>query len=145
SLMTNFLGDDTDLSYLDVASFLGWFVARMADRGHRAHGVERDPLAVDFGKLVYSLPDDAVTVADVVDYLREDHSFDVISCFSLLHHFALGRGAVTAEELLQMIDRACTRVLFVDTGQATEKWFRDLLPEWTPDHIREWLLANSTF
>jgi ParB-like nuclease family protein len=145
AMMTTFLGDDTTLSYLDVASFLGWFVAQMSERGYSARGVERDPLAVEFGNLLYSLPPDAVAVADVVEYLGADRSFDVISCFSLMHHFALGRGSVTETELLELIDRACKRVLFVDTGQATERWFRDLLPDWTPDYIGKWLLANSTF
>ena len=144
-MMTQFLGDDTSLTYLDMASFFGWFVARMRERGHPAFGVELDPLAVEFGNLVYSIPGDAVAVADVVEYLRGQPSFDVISCFSLMHHFALGRGSVPAEELLELIDRACERVLFFDTGQATEKWFADLLPHWTPDYIAKWLLTNSTF
>jgi hypothetical protein len=144
-MMADFLGDDTTLSYLDVASFFGWFVARMRERGHPAFGVERDPLAVEFGNVVYGIPDDAVAVADVVHYLRADRSFDVVSCFSLMHHFALGRGSVTAEELLELIDQACERVLFFDTGQATERWFSDLLPDWTPDYIAKWLLTNSSF
>jgi hypothetical protein len=145
AMMTGFLGDAKGMSYLDVASFFGWFVARMRERGHLAYGVELDPRAVEFGNLVYSLPSDAVVVGDVVDYLQGPRSFDVISCFSLMHHFALGRGSVTAEELLDLIDRACERVLFFDTGQATERWFSDLLPDWTPDYIAKWLLTNSTF
>jgi SAM-dependent methyltransferase len=145
AMMTSFLGDATGMSYLDVASFFGWFVARMRERGYRAFGVELDPLAVEFGNLVYALPDHAVAVGDVVDYLEGPRAFDVISCFSLMHHFALGRGSVSAEELLDLIDRACERVLFFDTGQATERWFADLLPDWTPEFIGKWLLANSTF
>ena len=144
-MMTTFLADDTRLSYLDLASFFGWFVARMRDRGHLAHGVELDPRAVEFGNLVYELPDDAVAVGDVVDFLTAEPTFDVVSCFSLMHHFALGRGRVSAEELLELIDRSCRRVLFFDTGQATERWFRDLLPDWTPEYIEKWLLTNSSF
>jgi hypothetical protein len=117
----------------------------MRDRGHLAHGVELDPRAVEFGNLVYELPDDAVAVGDVVDFLTAEPTFDVVSCFSLMHHFALGRGRVSAEELLELIDRSCRRVLFFDTGQATERWFRDLLPDWTPEYIEKWLLTNSSF
>jgi hypothetical protein len=37
------------------------------------------------------------------------------------------------------------RVLFLDTGQAHESWFRWTLQEWAPAYIASWIKANSDF
>jgi hypothetical protein len=132
-------------SYLDVASCYGWFVSEMGAAGFDAHGVERDPLAPILGKAVYGLDPARVTTGDAVDYLGSGQRFDVVSCFSLLHHFALGRGRVGADEFVRLLDGATGRVLFLDTGQQHEEWFEKSLSEWDTDYVKKFLLANSTF
>jgi hypothetical protein len=133
-------------SYLDVASCYGWFVAQMRDRGFQASGLERDPLAPTLGAGAYGLDPKQITVGDAVEHLRTDQTrYDVVSCFSLLHHFVLGRGSIEAEGLLELLDRATERVLFLDTGQANEAWFADVLPEWDPPFIAKFLEQNTTF
>lgn len=133
-------------SYLDIAASYGWFVARMAALGYRATGIERDPIAMAVGEHAYGLAPGTVHRADCVGFLNACHEvFAVTSCFSLLHHFVLGRGSVTAEQLVRTIDAHTGRVLFVDTGQHHEEWFARSLPEWTPDHIGRWLKDNTTF
>ena len=83
---------------------------------------------------------------DAVEFLRGDTGpYDVVSCFSLLHHFALGRGSVDEVALFRLLDRATGRVLFLDTGQAHEAWFRKSLPEWNADYVREFLEQYGTF
>jgi SAM-dependent methyltransferase len=133
-------------TYLDVASAYGWFVSRMAERGFEATGVERDPEAAVLGRAVYGLRPGHIVTADVVDFLHDDPgSWDVVSCFSLLHHFALGRGSVDETALLRLLDRATRRVLFFDTGMAHEAWFRNTLPDWDADHVRDFLETVGTF
>ena len=133
-------------SYLDVASCYGWFVAQMRDRGFDAYGIERDPLAPSLGAGAYGLDPSRITVGDAVELLRADQRrHDIVSCFSLLHHFVLGRGSTDAEGLLELLDRATGRVLFLDTGQANEAWFKESLPEWDPPFIAKFLEKNSTF
>ncbi|TDC76087.1 hypothetical protein E1285_40475 [Actinomadura sp. 7K507] len=133
--------------YLDVASCYGWFVARMAERGFDAGGIERDPLAVPLGRAVYGLPDGAVATGDCVEFLggHEPARWDVVSCFSLLHHFVLGRGSVSAEELIRLLDRATGRVLFFDTGQDNEAWFAESLRGWDPPRVERFLRENTGF
>ncbi|GGT77364.1 ParB N-terminal domain-containing protein [Actinomadura citrea] len=133
--------------YLDVASCYGWFVAKMAERGFDAEGIERDPLAVPLGRAVYGLPDGAVSTGDCVEFLggHDAGRWDVVSCFSLLHHFVLGRGSVSAEELIRLLDRATGRVLFFDTGQDNEAWFADSLRGWDPARVAEFLRENTGF
>ncbi|ACY96594.1 MULTISPECIES: ParB N-terminal domain-containing protein [Thermomonospora] len=147
--MISFLAErriPTQGTYLDVASCYGWFVKEMGKLGFAASGMERDPLAVPLGKAVYGLPDGAIATGDCVDLLRAaDRTWDVVSCFSLLHHFVLGRGSVSAEELLRLLDRVTGRVLFFDTGQENEEWFRTSLRGWNPKTIAEFLSRHTSF
>jgi hypothetical protein len=132
-------------TYLDVASCYGWFVAQMAAGGYDAQGVERDPLAVPLGRAVYGLAPGQITTGDAVDHLSQGRTWDVVSCFSLLHHFVLGRGAVGAEDLARLLDRATGRVLFLDTGQEHEQWFSESLRGWDAAAVRAFLLRHTTF
>jgi len=150
--LTKMLECSTDLglepstsTYLDVASCYGWFVREMGGAGFDARGVERDPLAPILGRAVYGLESARVTTGDAVDFLGSGRRFDVVSCFSLLHHFALGRGRVDAEEFVRLLDGATGRVLFLDTGQQHEEWFEKSLSEWDTEYVKKFLLANSTF
>jgi hypothetical protein len=132
--------------YLDLGSSYGWFVSQMRQFGMESTGVERDPMAIGVGEMIYGNKTGSVTRSDIVKYLREEKcSFDVTSCFSVLHHFVLGRASIGAEELIRLIDRITRRVLFFDTGQAHEEWFRQDLPEWNAEYTRNWLQKNTTF
>lgn len=133
-------------SYLDVASCYGWFVDRLTRLGYDAHGVERDENAPMIGVLAYGLDPRRISVSDAETFLaRADRTWEVVSCFSLLHHFALGRAAISAEALVRLLDRVTGRVLFLDTGQAHEAWFADSLPEWDTDHVRDFLTRHTSF
>ena len=57
----------------------------------------------------------------------------------------MGTGTCTAEDLVARLDHATRRVLFLDTGEAHEAWFRDSLPEWNAAFVGEWLVAHTTF
>lgn len=144
--MRAFLGEPRGRSYLDVASCYGWFVSHMGGLGFDAHGIERDPLAVPLGQAVYGLADGAIRTGDAVELLREtDRTWDVVSCFSLLHHFVLGRASVGPEQLVKLLDQVTGSVLFLDTGQEDEEWFRESLAGWNPATIAGFLKANTSF
>lgn len=134
-------------SYLDVASCYGWFLARMREAGLQVTGVERDPLAPVLGASAYGLPPGSVLTGDAVDVLRAapERSWDVVSCFSLLHHFVLGRGSVEPEELVRLLSRATGRVLFLDTGQEHEAWFRSSLQGWDTARVAAFLAEHGDF
>jgi SAM-dependent methyltransferase len=147
-MMKGFLAEHGPLagSYLDVCCSYGWFVDQMAKQGYKARGVDRDGAAVTVGSQVYGLDPSMVTTDDIVDYLSKDNQrYDVVSCFSILHHFALGRGSVSAVELIKLVDAVTGSVLFFDTGEAHEGWFKDTLPEWTPEYIADWLRKHTSF
>jgi hypothetical protein len=140
------IGPTLSGSYLDVASCYGWFVARMGALGFEAEGIERDPLGATLGRLVYGLDPDRIRIGDAVQLLRGTReTWDVVSCFSLLHHFVLGRGSCDEVELVRLLDKATGRVLFLDTGQEHERWFQSSLRGWNPDHIRAFLHEHTTF
>nr|WP_272955994.1 polysaccharide biosynthesis C-terminal domain-containing protein [Actinopolymorpha rutila] len=136
-------------SYLDVACCYGWFVRRLGDLGFAAEGIERDPLAPRLAAGVYGLDPARITVGDAVEFLRAARDagrrWDVVSCFSLLHHFVLGRASVSAEELAGLLDSVTGRVLFLDTGQEHEAWFARSLRGWDTEHVRRFLTTHTGF
>jgi hypothetical protein len=133
-------------SYLDVASCYSWFVAQMRDRGYDAYGLERDPLSRPLGRAVFGVEPSRVLVGDAVELLtRSDRRWDVVSCLSLLHHFALGRGSVTAEEFVRLLDKVTGHVLILDTGESHEEWLRSRLPGWDTDDVRAFLERETSF
>ncbi|MGW0228640.1 hypothetical protein ACWDWO_10035 [Actinopolymorpha singaporensis] len=136
-------------SYLDVACCYGWFVHRMEERGFAAEGIERDPLAPRLAAGVYGLDPARITVGDAVEFLRAardaGRKWDVVSCFSLLHHFVLGRASVSAEELAGLLDSVTGRVLFLDTGQEHEAWFARSLRGWDTEHVHRFLTTHTSF
>lgn len=133
-------------SYVDVASCYGWFVAHMARAGYLAEGIERDPLALELGQAAYGLDPARIRIGDAVEVLAEGtRQWDVVSCLSLLHHFALGRGTIDAPTFLRLLDDATGRVLFLDTGQSHEEWLGSKLSGWQTEDIRRFLEQESSF
>jgi hypothetical protein len=146
--MIELLGTSNEIqTYLDVGCYFGWFVAKMCGNGYDAYGIERDPIAVAIGQVAYGIDTKKrITVGDCFRVLQLDcRQYDVVSCLSVLHHFVLGKASVSAEEFLGALDNVTRKVLFIDTGESTEAWFRESLKDWTPDFIEKWLIDNSTF
>jgi len=137
---------ERDLSYLDVGSCYGWFVSEMGKLGFDARGIEMDPLALELGPTIYGLDAAKIRIGDCIAILKDSASTaDVVSCFSVLHHFVMGRGSSSASELMGLLSDRTRRVLFLDTGQAHESWFRWTLPQWTPEYIAAWIPEHSSF
>jgi SAM-dependent methyltransferase len=133
-------------SYLDLGSNYGWFVSEMTKLGFDAWGVDRDSAAVSLGPQIYGISPNRVIVGNLASYLdNNDRVYDVTSCFSVLHHFVLGNGPISAETLMKRIDRTTGKVLFFDTGQNHELWFKHSLTQWTPEYIAEWIKRHSSF
>lgn len=135
-----------DTTYLDLAACYGWFVWQMGLVGFKSHGVEIDPAAPCLANAIYGLPSGSLTTDDVVAFLqRSTRQWDVVSCFSLLHHFVMGNGTSSPEELLHLVDKVTRKVLFLDTGQEHEQWFRTSLAGWSTAGIIEFLRRETTF
>jgi hypothetical protein len=132
-------------SFLDVGASYGWFVAQMQRIGFAARGHELDPRAPKLAHALYRLDPDHIHVGDCASELPRLGRFDVVSCLSVMHHFALGRGSCTADEFLDRLAGATARVLFFDTGEAHETWLARELPEWTVPNIHEWLAGHPAF
>jgi 2-polyprenyl-3-methyl-5-hydroxy-6-metoxy-1,4-benzoquinol methylase len=134
-------------TYLDICCSYGWFVSRMAARGFEAKGIDRDRAAVCVGRLAFGLPESATQVGDVVEFLDSNRGrrYDVVSCFSILHHFVLGTGRIKADEFIRKVDDMTGSVLFLDTGESHEGWFAASLAGWDAEYIRNWLGQHTTF
>jgi hypothetical protein len=132
-------------TYLDVGASYGWFVARMQQLGFDAHGIELDARAPRLAESLYGVPADHIHVGDCAETLRTYPPADVVSCLSVMHHFALGRGSCNADEFLDRLAAVTRRVLFFDTGESHEVWLRRQLPDWTAESIQAWLAAHPAF
>lgn len=151
TMMKDFLVENSLLSpnlqnYLDIGSSYGWFVSQMKYLGFQSLGVERDPLASKVGEICYgNLPEMTVNM-DIVRFLTTSKdTFDIVSCLSVLHHYVLGKGAVPAEDFIQLLAQKTKKILFLDTGQSHEKWFSNELNAWTTEFIPKWILTHSSF
>jgi hypothetical protein len=106
-LRTEGLLPPSSSSYLDVASYYGWFVAEMEKAGFEAEGVELDAIAISVGTAMYGLKPDQVHRGDVVAFLRSRQKrYDVTSCFSLMHHYVMSSLNISPEGLLGLLDAA---------------------------------------
>jgi 2-polyprenyl-3-methyl-5-hydroxy-6-metoxy-1,4-benzoquinol methylase len=133
-------------SYLDIGCSYGWFVAQMAKRGFQAAGIDRDAAAVSVGRLAYGLDSSATQITDIIAFLdREKQRHDIVSCFSVLHHFVLGTMRCSAAEFIRKVDAITGRALFLDTGECHETWFSESLAGWDAEFIRNWLKENTSF
>jgi hypothetical protein len=133
-------------SYVDVGSSYGWFVKTFQQAGFAATGVERDSFAIQVGVSIYGLDAKSFVRSDICDFLEScENTYDVVSCFSVAHHFGMGNGPVSAGELVRQLDRITGKVLFFDTGQSHEDWFKETLPSWNDDFLENLLRENSSF
>jgi SAM-dependent methyltransferase len=133
-------------SYLDIGCSYGWFVNQMIKRGYDAVGIDRDVSAMTVGRLVYGLDSSVFMTDDLANFLhRSNCQYDIVSCFSVLHHYALGKGQMPAEAFIRKLDSMTGSVLFLDTGESHERWFKDSLKDWNTEFIVRWLRQNTSF
>jgi hypothetical protein len=147
AMMTAFLdeGRRTPGTVLDLACSYGWFVKRFRDAGFTAAGVDRDPVALHVGTCVFGLGEELKS-ARIETFLRDNRErYDVVLFLSILHHYALGKEVASLEFVLSRLDSITRDVLFIDSGEAHEEWYRDTLPEWTAEHLRAVILQHTSF
>lgn len=133
-------------TYMDIGCSYGWFVRAFGQLGFEAHGVEIDRAAIEIGQRVYGLRPDQVIRFEPSRFLKSDSgTYDVTSCFNLLHDYVLGRASLSAEEMLNQIDRATGTLLLVNLGPSHRTWERAPLTGWNAERIEDWLRRNSSF
>jgi hypothetical protein len=147
AMMTAFLdeGERTPGTVLDLACSYGWFVKRFKDAGFTAAGIDRDPDALHVGTCVFGLGEELQS-ARIETFLSDSRErYDVVLFLSILHHYALGKEVASLEFILSRLDSITRDVLFIDSGEAHEQWYRDTLPEWTAEHLRAVILQHTSF
>lgn len=133
-------------TYIDLGCNYGWFVNHMSSNGYEAYGVERDICAIETGAACLNVQKERIIVDELTHFLTEPKiKYDIVSCFSVLHHFALGKGIVSAAALIKMLDNLTKTAFFFDTGESGEAWFKESLSDWSPDYIEKWMLDNTSF
>jgi hypothetical protein len=87
-------------------------------------------------------------IADITRFLDgATRRYDIVSCFSILHHLVLGVMRGSAEEFIAKVDAVTGTALFLDTGESHEDWFEDRqeLAAWDARFIRHWLKEHTSF
>lgn len=144
--METFLRDRgvMDGRYVDLGCSYGWFPWQMSQRGFASMGLDEDARALEIGKQIYGAHCVEFVAGTLPDCLQRIQPADVVSMFSVLHHFRLGRANCSAEELVSSVDALTKKVLFLDSGETHEEWFGHL-QDWDPDGIERWLKENTSF
>lgn len=149
-MMTKFLKEKDlltpGLKYLDLGSSYGYFLSEISKLGFQCYGVDKCPNSLILGNICYQVPQKRMLCMGVENFfdLNED-SYDVVSLLSVLHHFFLGRGEYSAEELIEHVDKITKRVLILDSGQNHEEWFKKTLPDWDEKTMIQWLKDYTSF
>ena len=149
-MMMKFLSDRSllkpDLSAVDLACSYGWFVSEFTKRGGQVAGVDSNPAALKIGEIAYGLNADCLRHQELMKFLSHcNQRFDIVLLLSVLQDYLPKSDFDSAEEVLQKVDRITEHVLFFDTGQAHERWFRARLPEWDNDYIVRFIRHHTSF
>jgi 2-polyprenyl-3-methyl-5-hydroxy-6-metoxy-1,4-benzoquinol methylase len=133
-------------SYLDIGCSYGWFVSEMQKHGFQASGVDRDAAALSVGNLIYGIDKLACHNSDIVTFLDgQKQQYDVVSCFSVLHHFVFGTMRCSASDFIKKVDSITKTTLFFDTAEGHEQWFSERLAGWDAGFIKKWLMEHTSF
>lgn len=136
----------SELSVVDLGCSYGWFVAEFSKRGGNAVGVDIDPEALKIGQIAYGLRAEQLVKSDLKSFLDNcNRTYDVVLLLSTLHHFVLKPDFGSPEEILRRIDAITGSVLFLDTGQAHERWLHGSLSEWNNDFIIRFIKQHTSF
>lgn len=147
-LMKQYLSKETFHSptFLDLGCSYGYFLSAMEKFGFSSYGVDSCPNSITLGHAYYGMPRKRLLCLSLENFFEmNEESYDVVSLLSVLHHFVLGKGQISAKELMTQVDKLTKNILFIDTGQNHEEWFKKSLPEWDPAFIQKFLLENTTF
>jgi len=133
-------------SMIDLACSYGWFVTEFARRGAQALGVEAEADALRIGRIAYGLSP-AQQVHGHIQWFLECTKMrcDVVLLLSVLHHLVLRPSRYSPEALLRQVDALTGSVLFLDTGQAHEQWYRTALRGWDEHYIAQFIKQHTTF
>ncbi|GJL49635.1 MAG: hypothetical protein NPIRA01_08620 [Nitrospirales bacterium] len=133
-------------SVLDLLCSYGWFVDQFAKIGCQAFGVDPNPAALKIGQLAYGLQSEQLVKGDVQTFLNScERTYDVVLLLSILQDFLPKSDFGSAIDILKKVDRITEQVLFFETGQAHERWFRDSLREWNNDFIVSFIKRHTSF
>ena len=146
ALIIKYLENSNHRTAVDIGCSYGWFVRLLTQRGYDTYGIDRDLFALKIAELVYGVKSNTLIRDDILHFLANQRvPYDVVTCFSVIHHFALGLGAIGPEEFVSMLDRVTGSVLFFDTGQSHEAWFKNSLRVWDTAYIIEFIKKYTTF
>lgn len=150
-LMKSFLSDNNleIKTLLDLSCSYGWFVKEFGKEGVATYGIDKDKNAVKIGRVIYGLKDQEIIQSEIIDFVsrakKNNQKYDATLFLSILHHFIIGKEKGGARELLQKIDKLTAKVMFFDTGQNHEAWYRESLKEWDEDYIIKFIKHNTSF
>ena len=149
-LMLGFLKErglaGSGLRVLDLACSYGWFVRGFLKNGFNATGIDRDSASVKIGETAYRIDHKNIFTSTIESFIKKNtEKFDIVLFLSVLHHYGLGLEKHSPGEILRLIDNVTDRVLFLDSGQNHELWFKKRLPEWDEDYLIRLIKEKTSF
>lgn len=137
---------------LDLGCSTGYFTQALANARLTALGVDSDPRALQIAEAAWKAPAGFLGFyrANIEAYLQDKAApmpeADVVLFLSCLHHWGLGmNNGLTVAEVLGLLGAKTRRVLYLDSGQEHESWFRGRLPGWNPETLARWVCKYGGF
>ena len=137
AMMARFLGTAgitmRGSTFLDIASSYGWFLAEMRKLGFEVQGIERDPVALSLGELVYGIPRDRVTRGDGARILCAGGAASMLSLASVCCMISCSaRGAYPPKSSSAWSTGPRERCFFSIQASAAKRGSRKALRDGTP-------------
>lgn len=147
NMMINFIKNKIKKgSVLDLACSYGWFLSKFKEKGFKVLGIDRDEKAIEIARLIYGLNDSELETIKIEDFFKKNtQQFDIVLFLSILHHYAIGKEKGEVIEILKNLDKITGKILFLDTGQNHEQWFKENLKEWDENYIVNLIKQNTSF
>lgn len=138
--------DFSGKKYLDLGCSYGYFMDQMQTLGLKSYGVDNCPNSVMLAQICYHQPKERLLSLSLENFFElNEERYEVVSLLSVLHHFLLNRGEITAKDLIREVDKITGKVLFLDSGQSHEEWFKESLPDWDEEKMISWLKEYTSF
>ena len=132
--------------YLDLGCSYGYFMNRMETLGMKSYGVDNCPNSLMLAQACYYQSAERLMCLSLENFFEfNEERYEVVSLLSVIHHFLLNRGDINAKDLIGKIDEMTGKVLFLDSGQNHEEWFKESLPDWDESQMIRWLKENTSF
>ena len=135
----------SEKSFLDIGCNIGYFLNQFNKYCEKVVGIDYDNKLKKESDIFYPDITQNIFNVDYTKKLKDFEQFDIVSFMSLLHHIIISEGLESAIKVLKIVDEKTKEIMFFEMGQEHENFYKDKLPGWNIDKIKNFIIDNTSF